>query len=127
MIPSCDRVVSWPTDEGSRSVRYMVSCATAGDTITFDASLINQSVLLKAPTIAIDKELYFIADPSWDITITNEAVSNTSVLVAISDEVYMEGLNLVGQSADGMILKVEQGGAVEVRNGLVDKTTIHKE
>ncbi len=125
--PACTKHVTSTLNEGSGTLREMINCAEPGDTITMDAALINQSLELAIPKIVVDKELYIQVDPSWNINWTNTDVSNTNILVEISDDLYVRGMSLVGTSPDAMILKLTSGGTLEIINAGIEKSTIQKQ
>jgi hypothetical protein len=111
-------------DTGLGSFRFAVNCANPGDTINFDSTVFDQTLLLRLPRLDIHKDLTFMSDSTYNITLSNADISNTQLLVNIQGEVYMKGLHLVGKSGDSFLFKVEEGGSLELIEGTIDKISI---
>lgn len=112
---------------GYGSLADAVECASPGDTITFDSALKDSTILLRATTIDINKPLYFIAPMSYNIVISNAYSYYTGALLQINDALSIEGLKLVGQTPESMVLKVDAGGSLELKNVDLDQVTIERE
>jgi hypothetical protein len=54
----CSRIVTTVIDGDPGSLRYMIDCAESGDTITFNAALAGDTVILDMGRIEFDKTLY---------------------------------------------------------------------
>ena len=59
---ACSQVVTNTDDDGPGSLRYVIECSSPGDTVTFHASLQNQTIHLTSGVITINKELYIHSD-----------------------------------------------------------------
>jgi hypothetical protein len=57
-LVACTNVVTNINDGGYGSLRYVIECADPGDTITFAASLWNQTIHLTSTRITINKDLH---------------------------------------------------------------------
>ena len=55
---ACSQVVTNIDDDGPGSLRYVIECSSAGDTITFHASLHGLTIQLNSDPITINKNLY---------------------------------------------------------------------
>jgi hypothetical protein len=71
---------------------------------------------MELPTIIVDKELYIMAPMTYDITRTNKDPANASVLLSIQDDLYLEGLKLIGKTDDSMIFTIEPGGSLQFKD-----------
>ncbi len=123
----CDHEIWSTANIGAGTLRNAIACAEPGDTLTFSSALIDETVLIGTPKILVDKELNFIADPVWDVTIQNEHISNTEVLIEISDDLQINGLDLIGKSASSFIWKIKPGGHLLFKNGRKINIDIQKE
>jgi protocatechuate 3,4-dioxygenase beta subunit len=55
---ACSNIVTNTNDAGPGSLRYVIECADPGDTITFAASLWNQTIHLTSDRIVISKDIH---------------------------------------------------------------------
>lgn len=111
----CAKIVTNLENDGVGSLRACVDCATELDTIQIAAVLQNTTFELESPVVVIDKELFIQVPTSYNITFTNKDPSNTEVLLNIQDNLWMEGLTIIGKTAESMIFRVDPGGSLNLK------------
>ena len=118
------KIVQNTLPDGPGSLRAAIACANAGDTITFSPDISNQTVELAVPAIIVNKPLFIIADPGSNITISNENINNTQILINIQNTLHLQGVQLIGQSPDTHIFRIEAGGSLEMMDGKAEMLEI---
>jgi len=127
IIPAgCAKIVTNITNTDFGSLRHNVECASAGDTILFASVMQNQSIELEIPVIEVDKELFIIAPIEFNITLSNRDTDNTQVLLDITDDLYIEGLKLIGKTEESMILHISPGGSLQFKETEIEKVDIRR-
>jgi len=86
----------------------------------------NQSIELEIPVIEVDKELFIIAPIEFNITLSNRDTDNTQVLLDITDDLYIEGLKLIGKTEESMILHISPGGSLQFKETEIEKVDIRR-
>ena len=86
----------------------------------------NQSIELEIPVIEVDKELFIIASIEFNITLSNIDIDNTEVLLDITDDLYIEGLKLIGKTEESMILHISPGGSLQFKETEIEKVDIRR-
>lgn len=125
IVPAgCAKLVTNISNTDYGSLRHNIDCSISGDTIYFSSVLQDKEIELELPTIQVDKELYIIAPLSYNILLSNKDSSNTSVLMNISDDLYIEGLNVIGKTEESMILHIDTGGSLQFKSSHVEKLKI---
>ncbi|MDH3651213.1 MAG: fibrobacter succinogenes major paralogous domain-containing protein, partial [Saprospiraceae bacterium] len=129
-LPACD--VTNTDDSGLGSFRDGLKCLTSGDTLFFDASMVNDTVALDSPII-IDKHVTIYAAPGWNIHIDGSNLNNTfSILTGANVKII--GLKIFGGNGPHGVLwnqgsltlnKVEiagdgSPGAIFVNDGVLE-------
>lgn len=123
----CPKLVTNVTNTDFGSLRHNVECASAGDTILFASVMQNQSIELEIPVIEVDKELFIIAPIEFNITLSNRDTDNTQVLLDITDDLYIEGLKLIGKTEESMILHISPGGSLQFKETEIEKVDIRRD
>ena len=126
-IVICSLVVTSLNNIGPGSLRQAIDCASTGDTITFDVSLQDQTIETDLPVINLDKELYFMADASLNLTLSNATAGNTDILVNITKDLTIKGVKLIGKSEDSFIFKISAGGSVILTDGEMEKIDLRND
>lgn len=100
----CGLEVDNKNSNGTGSLFAAITCAANGDTITFNPSLNNDTILITEKSLTIDKNITIIADPSKNIYIS--ATNADRVFdISPSTTVTLEGFNMIsGNRPQGSIL-----------------------
>ena len=122
----CSGIVTSAAVSGGGSLRNEIECADEGDIIQFSESLNNQVINLGAPTIIIDKDLHIVCDAERNISLTNNDVSNTQLLLDIKSSLRISGLNLKGTSDDAMLLNIGSAGDLILENSQMESVSVLK-
>ena len=97
---SCNKEVFNTNDDGPGSLRAAVACASDGDTITFNASVHNETIILGSPLV-IDEDIYFKSDISELVTVSGVGLTRPFEIQS-SAAVEMSGFKiLAGLGPDG--------------------------
>ena len=76
----CSKIVTTVLDNVPGSLRYMIDCAGNGDTITFHAGLVNQTLHLNAGRIEINKDLHIFSSISPPLMIQSDVSGAFKIL-----------------------------------------------
>jgi len=85
----CDRVVMNIADNGPGSLRFIIECTDVGDTITFDAGLAGDTIILTSATIIAIHDLVIMSTVSPKIYVMSEVLG----AIVVPDEVQVELIN----------------------------------
>lgn len=124
-LADCSTLVTSNGATGPGSLREALSCAENSAVITFDPMMHGQTVQLDLPAILLGNEVTISANPSDLITISNLQSSNTQTLLQIQNVVTLDGVKIVGQSPESMIIHVDPGGAINLKNSGLEKVSIN--
>jgi hypothetical protein len=122
----CQLLVTSTSNAGAGSLREMITCAQADDTIRFDGSLVGLTIELDLPTILVNKNLVLFSSQAANITLSNANAGNTQPLISLQNNLSIVGLKLIGKTDDSMIYKIESGGGIELNDMEVEKISIDK-
>jgi hypothetical protein len=76
-IPTCNKIVSHGKDNGSGSLREVLSCVQDGDTIRFGSGVLELNIL---STILVDKNVTFIHPTNSTVPLLKFNMSSSSIL-----------------------------------------------
>jgi hypothetical protein len=76
----CSKIVTTVLDNVPGSLRYMIDCAGSGDTITFHAALVNQTLHLNAGRIEINKDLHILSSINPPLMIQSDVSGAFKIL-----------------------------------------------
>ena len=91
-IPDCRFVING-NDDGFGSLRYAISCAQPGDTVTFSPGMSGDTVLLTSQMLKLEKSLAIKAGDA-EITVNAESVARAFGVV-VGYQVVISGLHIV--------------------------------
>jgi hypothetical protein len=111
-IPYCHQMVMNAIDVGEGSLRNEIGCAEAGDTIAFDNSLFNQSIVLTTGDIDINKNLTLSGLGISNLTLSG---NNTSRIFHVQDGNLFAIKNLSLKNTD----EASYGGAIYTEGDLL--------
>lgn len=134
-IPDCRFVINGQ-DDGFGSLRYAISCAQPGDTVTFGPGMAGDTVLLTSEMLNLEKSLAISAGDA-EITIDAHSVSR-AFEVYVGYEVVLSGLHIVvGQDMnaagiynEGMLTLIDitivnpNPSSISIRNNLADQAEL---
>jgi len=113
-VDKCREVVN-TKDSGYGSLREAVSCASPGDTISFDYVVWDDSIDILTP-IVLDKNLYFLetnSNISLDASAATKAIQITS-----GNQIYIKGMNIIcGTDTGGRC--IENNGNLKLQNVII--------
>jgi hypothetical protein len=89
---TCSRIVTTTQDNVPGSLRYMIDCASEGDTITFHPLLANQTLILNAGRIEFNKNLHLFSDVNPRLMIQSNVGGGFKILP--DKEVEFKNLNV---------------------------------
>ncbi len=126
LVPPCTLVVTNTNNAGPGSLRNAIECSEPGDTIRFDAAVNGQTITIDTPKIVVAHDLVLEADFSDHITLSNSDISHTNVLICIQGNLIINGLRMAGLSPETMILKIEEGGSLELFDSEIEQATVDR-
>jgi len=110
----CQLMVMNNQELGIGSFLDVIDCAQSGDTITFDPSVNNSIISFAVQNAIIAKDLYIIANPSSNITIFGNTMSQT-FFIKSGFNVRIEGLKIL--SGNGILGRaIENEGTLTLKN-----------
>jgi hypothetical protein len=125
-VPPCTLIVTSTSSSGPGSLRSAIECSEPGDTIRFDASLVDQTVSLDTPKIVVKHHLVLEAEFSDNIMLSNSDVNLSDILICIQANLIINGLTVAGLSAESMVWKIEAGGSLELFDSEIEQTTVDR-
>ena len=95
--PGCMNLVTTTADSGMGSLRHVIACVTAGDTIVFAPALAGDTIYITSAILLIDKDISILCDLAMPVVVKSEVAG----LIAVSSgsTVMIGGLHLVSGPA----------------------------
>lgn len=113
---ACITEVSTLNDSGQGSLRDAVGCAEEGDTITFNPSLVGQTILLTSEKIVIGKNLTILHDQSPRVTI--QSSTSGAFEIAPAKIVKFQNLNITS-GIGGIPAAILNHGDLTLQNAMI--------